>query len=96
MKAAERLLKEMFEDVKADYEKSTFEVVCEKVERKAVEGEDEDAEVDDELVDVTCLITMNFQEEGCEIRVECDEERQGKVVQDCLGQLVGAMQPVKV
>ena len=101
MKVVERALRDMFEEVKADYDGGKFEVVCEKANPKVPDPEEEQEgeggnETTPQPTDVTCYVTLNFQDDGCEIRVECEEERQGMMVQDCLRQVAGAMQPVKV
>jgi hypothetical protein len=96
-----KMLGEQFQDVETDVGKGTFKVMCLK-NPALVEVVEEDSAplVPDPSASskksedlVSCVVTVEFEEggRGAAIRAECEDEVQGKLVQNCVAQMLGAL-----
>ena len=83
LRMANKLLKSQFSKVDVDYDLGTYVITCECAADKS---------------EVRCDVSIDFDEEndGCVIRVQCDDEGQGGAVRECLRQLATAAAPLHV
>lgn len=102
LKKAGEMLKEQFRDVEEDLENGVFKVMCLRNPAfiEVLEDDDEVAKKEEKKDEdlVLCEVTCEFEDGGggVRVRVECEDEVQGKLVQDCMRQLFEALGAIDV